>query len=142
MKTKQVNDDLLLHTLFRAAGSARRNRDEKPPRRHKGFGRFLDLLSEGKLTQKEIARRLEVSAQAVSETVKILEERGLIRKEKSESDRRAWCISITPKGEKHRKEAKKERQENAERFFAVLTEKEKAELDRLLTKLLPKEDEK
>ena len=140
MKKSKEQDEKLLRLLFRTAGSARRRREEKAPRRRKGFGQYLDLLHGEKLTQKEIAERLSVRPQSVSETVRILEERGLVVKEKCPEDRRAHRISITPAGERHREEARRDREENAAHFFARLQEEEKETLRRLLEKLAFEEE--
>ena len=105
-------------------------------RKPSGMGHVLDLVhKEDGLSQQEIAARLEIRPQSVSEALTRLEERGLIRKETDAQDRRVTRIYITPEGIAHRVELAKLRTAHAEAFFAVLTEEEKAVFASLLRKL-------
>ena len=55
----------------------------------------------GALTQKELAQHEQVSQAAMSNLVKMLRKRGLVRCDKSERDSRATLVSLTPKGRRH-----------------------------------------
>lgn len=101
--------------------------------KHRGFGYVLDLLSETNgISQQQIADALGIRPQSVSEAITVLEERGFIRKETSEKDKRVTLIYITEAGQAHASELAQERKAHAERFFSVLSDEEK---DTLLTKI-------
>ena len=76
-----IQDGELLKLLMRTAASARRDRGgegekKKPCSHHRGYGHLLDLLSlERGLCQQEIAERLGVRPQSVSEAIAALLER-------------------------------------------------------------------
>lgn len=106
---------------------------KRPPR---GFGHILDLLSvdEG-MRQQQIAECLGIRPQSVSEAISAMESRGYIRRETSPSDRRVTLIYLTEEGLVRRAEIAGEREIHAKSFFAVLSDGEKEELNRLLEKL-------
>ncbi len=55
----------------------------------------------GALSQKELANHEQVSQAAMSNTIKKLRARDLVRCDKSESDARSLLVSLTPKGRRH-----------------------------------------
>ena len=129
----------LMHSLRRTMSAMRRH-----PRGHgghhhgkpRGFGHILELLAAGDgVSQQQLADRLGIRPQSVSEAVTLLEKRGFARKEASEKDRRVTLIYITGEGRAHAAELAGERKDHAERFFAVLTREEKETLLNLLNKL-------
>ena len=100
------------------------------------MGHILELLRrEDGLSQQEIAERLGIRPQSVSEAVARLEGRGLLRKMPDERDRRVTRIFITEAGIARRQEIARLRQAHAQSFFEVLTEEEKVCLAGLLQKL-------
>lgn len=106
---------------------------KRPPR---GFGHILDLLSvEEGMSQQQIAGCLGIRPQSVSEAILALENRSYIRKEASASDRRVTLIYLTEEGAQRREELAVERELHAKKFFSVLDDSEKEELNRLLEKL-------
>lgn len=105
-------------------------------RRARGAGHILELLMEQSgISQQEIADKLGIRAQSVSEAVAVLEERGHIRRVASPDDRRVTLIHLTESGHTHAEILAQERKAHAEEFFAVLTAGEKETLRALLTKI-------
>ena len=142
-----IQDGELLKLLMRTAASARRDRGgegekKKPCSHHRGYGHLLDLLSlERGLCQQEIAERLGVRPQSVSEAIAALLERGMIRKEETEDDRRKALIFLTAAGEEQRAALARDRALRAERLFAGLDDAEREALYTILTKLLDAQKE-
>jgi DNA-binding MarR family transcriptional regulator len=64
-----------------------------------------------------------------------LEKLGLVERERSPDDRRAYEISLTPEGGKALKELQAEAREYGKEFFRALTPKEQEQLNLLLLKL-------
>ncbi len=62
------------------------------------FAIFFTLDKYGKLTMSEIASNLGVTQSAISQTVSILEKRGLIKIESQETDKRTKVVSFTENG--------------------------------------------
>lgn len=106
------------------------------PKGPRGFGRILRVLSETEgLSQIEIAEKLDIRPQSVSEAVHKLEALGFVRREFSDADRRKVVIFLTEKGAMQRAEVQERREYRAAQLFGMLTEDEKAELLRLLKKV-------
>ena len=101
-----------------------------------GMGRILDQLSETEgIGQIQLAEKLEIRPQSVSEAVRHLVEKGFARKELCGDDRRAVRIFLTEEGAIFRAEMQEMREYRLGRRFAALTDDEKQELLRLLKKL-------
>ena len=129
----------LIKNVMRIASNSRRKHHEAQegnPRRCRGFGHILDLLSKHDgLSQRQIADMLDIRPQSISEAIATLEERGLIRKEVNEQDRRGLLIYITEEGLHMRTELLNERVQNAKRIFSSISEEEKRRLLELLEKV-------
>ena len=142
-----IQDGELLKLLMRTAASARRDRGgegekKKPCSHRRGYGHLLDLLSLDRgLCQQEIAEGLGVRPQSVSEAISALLERGMIRKEETENDRRKALIFLTAAGEEQRAALARDRALRAERLFAGLDDAEREALYTILTKLLDAQKE-
>lgn len=137
-----ISEQYLMRNLMRTCAVVRRphksSSDEKSvgKKTPRGFGHILDLLSvEEGMSQQQIADTLGIRPQSVSEAIVAMESRGCIRKETSASDRRVTLIYLTAEGAQRREELAREREIHARRFFSVLDEAEKKELNRLLEKL-------
>lgn len=106
--------------------------------RHKNMAqdRVIELLGNhgDKMSQKEIQSRLGIRAGSVSELISKLDNRGLVRKEKSEEDKRAVNIVLTDKGKEEYAEIVKI-QDGYEGLFDVLSEEECRSLNDILEKL-------
>lgn len=62
-------------------------------------GAVLSVLVNGEgRTQKEVAARLGLNESAMTPMVARLTRLGYVQRKKSTSDRRAWCLTPTPKG--------------------------------------------
>ena len=132
-------EDEIMKCIVRIVSNSRRKHcqtQEKVPHRCRGFGRILELLSRyDGLSQRQIADMLDIRPQSISEAIATLEERGLIRKEINEQDRRGLLIYITEDGLKMQTELYNERVRNAKRIFASISEEEKQTLLGLLEKV-------
>lgn len=106
--------------------------------RHKNMAqdRVIELLGNhsGRMSQKEIQNRLGIRPGSVSELISKLEHRGLIVKEKSEEDKRAFDIVLTKKGEEEFTLIKNSDDEYKD-LFSVLSEEERGMLNDILGKL-------
>ncbi len=108
---------------------------------HRGLGHVLEQLGEGEaISQRELADRLGIRPQSVSEAICILEERGLIERSLSPEDRRITLISITEEGLALRGRLAEERRDRAARLFGALSEEEKEQLAELLGKVIGSAD--
>jgi DNA-binding MarR family transcriptional regulator len=58
----------------------------------------LAKAAPGVYTQRELSERCEIDKTSMVAIVDDLEERGLLRRTRSETDRRAWIISLTDEG--------------------------------------------
>ena len=68
---------------------------------HHGQGRILlNIKSAGKITQANLARLMDVTPATVTNMLKPLEQRGLIRRETCTKTNRALIVSLEPKGKK------------------------------------------
>ncbi len=109
---------------------------EAAHREHKGYGRILCKLNPGEaISQKELAERLGIRPQSVSEALYVLAERGLIERSVCPEDRRVMLISLSEEGIAKKEKMLAHRENRAGRLFACLTDEEKAELFRLLKKI-------
>jgi DNA-binding MarR family transcriptional regulator len=65
----------------------------------------------------------------------VLEEKGLIERVRNSEDRRSYEIRLSPEGRRVLTQLRRKARAHGDRFFAPLTEGEREELHRLLTKL-------
>lgn len=84
----------------------------------------------------DVAESLRIAPRSATEVVDILEYRGYVERTPHPHDRRATMVVATPKGRDVRAEIDRARQADAESFFAVLSDRERAALGRTLGKLL------
>lgn len=100
-----------------------------------GKGKIIHILAKREsLTQKELQDILEIKPGSVSEIISKLEDKGLIKRQKDEEDKRKVVLHITEQGKKFAKEHLERK--NSENIFAGLTEDEQEQLKTLLKKLL------
>jgi DNA-binding MarR family transcriptional regulator len=86
------------------------------------------------MTQKELQDILRIQPGSLSEIVAKLEEKGLVRRQKDEEDRRRSVIELTETG---REEALlQERQDDGSPTFGALNEQEQEAMKAMLRKLL------
>lgn len=109
--------------------------------RHKAEGkgsqrRVLGFLHErGPMTQQQILEEMGVRASSLSELLGKLEAAGLVTKEKSESDKRNYNVSISPEGIAALEQMQRQYDEMVSEMFSVLEKEEKTQLAGLLDKL-------
>lgn len=98
-------------------------------------GMLMILAAEEPIAQHELGERAGVDPSTMVARMDALEELGLVERVRSASDRRSYEIRLSPEGRKVLKQLRRRTKAYADRFFAPLTEDERSELHRLLTKL-------
>ena len=98
--------------------------------------RVLEDAEAGRIRMGELSAVLGVTARNVTTIVDGLEREGLVMRMPDPKDRRAILLALTPKGQEHIAGVYAMHYEAAERFFAALDTAERAELLRLLNKIL------
>ena len=102
-----------------------------------GHGKLLHALEQdGPMTQKELAARLEIRPQSLTEALVRLEQLGFITRTRSEKDKREQFVHITETGRAHSQKLQTLRRQTAEKVFCGLTEAEKQQLAALLGKVI------
>ena len=141
---KKTVDELLLEQIMKAPHSVRRKMFELPfPRPFFLRERLLiaaESYEEG-VRQKTLAEDLDISQAAVSELVSKLEKDNYLTREADQSDKRATLIKLTELGKARAAELADERNERFSSLFTNLTDKEKAQLEKLLEKLTADDEE-
>lgn len=95
------------------------------------------LLQRGPMRPGDLSDQLHIAPRSVTEVVDTLQERGLVERQPDPTDRRATQLVLTPAGHEIGQAIRTARTADAERFFAVLTETDRAHLRRILRKLTP-----
>lgn len=107
-------------------------------RRHgHGHGKILHALDmcDG-MSQKELAARLEIRPQSLTEALLRLEQEGLISRTRSERDKREQFVSITPAGRERAQRVYEVRRQAMDLLFSGLEDEEKEQLNALLEKIV------
>lgn len=99
------------------------------------FGMLMILAAEEPIAQHELGSRAGVDPSTMVARMDALEEKGLVQRVRSSGDRRSYEIRLSPEGRKLLGQLRRKAKVHGDRFFAVLTEDERAELHRLLAKL-------
>jgi DNA-binding MarR family transcriptional regulator len=94
----------------------------------------LSVFAEGEGVD-TLARALSLSHSGAVRLVDQLADRGLVRRSRNRSDRRAVALELTPKGRREAAKIADARSEALERALAPLTESERVRLGDLLGKL-------
>jgi len=111
---------------------------ENTDKRHgHGHGKILHALdvSDG-LSQKELAERLEIRPQSLTEALLRLEQEGYISRTRSAKDKREQFVQITPQGRERAHQVYEVRRQALDLLFSGLEEAEKEQLNALLEKLI------
>ncbi len=95
----------------------------------------LDRCDRGCMSQRELARRLDIRSASVSELLAKMEESGLIKRMPDPHDRRVVLVRLTEKGRNEAKHVADQRKKANEDLFAVLDDEEKDQLESILDKL-------
>ena len=113
--------------------------------RHGLHPMHLGLLSivdaEGPISQQELGNVMGVDPSTMVARMDALEHGGLIERRRSDEDRRAYEISLTPKGRKTLERLRSEAGDWAKHFFRALTPSEQKQLNALMLKLAETVDE-
>ena len=99
------------------------------------FGVLEALLHLGPLCQKEIAQKLLVSGGNITMVIDNLEKRGLVKRIRSEQDRRYFNVQLTKEGESLIKDIFPEHVKTIVKEFESLTQEEQITLRNLSRKL-------
>jgi len=99
------------------------------------FGMLTIIEAEEPISQQELGRRVGIDPSTMVARMDVLEQRGLIERARSTDDRRSYEIRVSDAGRKLLVELREEARVHGERFFAPLTQDERAQLHALLTKL-------
>lgn len=133
LKQEKVAGKLIeFDMVHRVADKAtHRNSDEDGKFMFQGQGKILLALSQNNgLSQKELAKRLDLTAQSTAEFVNKLVKKNLVTKEKSTTDRRMTIIRITDLGRQTTNV-----ESSVPEFLNVLTDEELDQLANILTKI-------
>lgn len=108
---------------------------------HRGQGRILALLKlKPQISQKELAKILDMRPQSLGELLEKLEKGGYITRKPSEKDQRVMNVSLTEAGRKLAEQ--NEQEEDEGQLFAALDEQELANLNEYLDRLIATLEEK
>ena len=127
-----------MDALFRRAyHSIAGARQETARRGGHGHGKILHALEqEDCMTQRQLAERLEIRPQSLTDALLRLEQEGWIVRARSERDRREQTVSITPSGRARSEELRALREQAAHKLMAGLSDSEKEQLGTLLSKII------
>jgi DNA-binding MarR family transcriptional regulator len=99
------------------------------------FGLLSILDAEGPVSQQKLGGQLGIDPSSMVARMDALEKLGLVERDRSPDDRRAYEISLTAEGRKALKQLRVEASEHGKEFFRALTPKEQEQLNMLLLKL-------
>ena len=94
------------------------------------------LMRHGAARPGALAKHLGIAPRSATEVVDALQGRGLVRRETDPDDRRATLVVVTDAGRELAAAVRKARVAEADRAFAGLPDADRAELERLLRRLL------
>jgi DNA-binding MarR family transcriptional regulator len=98
-----------------------------------GHGRALGVLTRhGPLRPSALAEHLRIAPRSATEVVDGLQERGLVERRPDPADRRATLVALTAQGERVGAAIQAARAAEAERFFGDLSDRDRADLARIL----------
>lgn len=99
------------------------------------FGLLTVLEADGPIAQHDLARRTGIDPSTMVARMDLLEERGLVERRRSSDDRRSYEISLNAAGRRTLKALRSDAAKSGEAMFAPLSEREREQLHRLLTKM-------
>lgn len=106
-----------------------------------GNGRLLhELAKNDELPQKELARRLEIRPQSLTEALGKLEQAGYIVRKRSQTDKREQYVYITDLGRERSQKLREMRLQVATEMFGCLSDEEKETMYNLLTRVMESEN--
>lgn len=112
-----------------------RDNDMRPNVR-KGQSQCLYIINRmGEINQRRLAEILNIRPTSLSETVKRLEEKGMINRIPDENDKRTYVISLTEKGDEEIEQIRKSYASEHKEWLDVLTIEELETFFEILTKI-------
>jgi DNA-binding MarR family transcriptional regulator len=93
------------------------------------------LLRQGPLRLNELSEQLRIAARSTTEVVDALQDRGLVERRPDPQDRRATLVAPTDEGMRVGDAIRASRDAEAEAYFSILSEEERADLAGILRKL-------
>ena len=90
------------------------------------------VMEAGAMRPSALAERLHIAARSATEVVDALEARGLVERTPDPDDRRATLVRPTDAARGELAEVDRVRRRQSERFLAVLNERDRKSLDRIL----------
>ena len=127
-----------LDAAFRRAfySAAEQQDDTFSSDRGHGHGKILRALEQSDgMTQKELAERLGIRPQSLTDALVRLEQQGAITRTRSERDKREQLVRITELGREQSRRVAELHQKAARMVLSDLTEEEKQQLLSILNKL-------
>lgn len=106
------------------------------PHQSRALGVVARHGDDGDLRLADLADHLGIARRSATEVVDALEERGLIERTPSPTDRRAIVLRLTDEGRRLRSDIERSRAEQGDQFFGALSTDEAATLAALLRKTL------
>lgn len=135
MKTSQRLEQLI-YELFKKLYLENKNN------RHMSQGKILKILyKKGDISQKEIQDMLHVKSGTISESINKLEKKGLLIRQNDKVDRRKKVLHLTEDGKINVETHSALYQKEIIQFFEILNDDEKKELEKILKKLLERNDD-
>lgn len=124
-------DERLIHNLRRCGHYLRHNTEEKGSQR-----RVLFLLHRrGPMSQKDLLEAMGVRAGSLSELLSKLEAKDCITREKSETDKRNYNVTITPVGLETLEDLQQQYHASMANLLSGFPEEDKKTLNHLLEQL-------
>lgn len=115
---------------------------ENKNNRRMSQGKILKILyKKGDMSQKDMQDLLNVKSGTISESINKLEKKGLLIRQNDEEDLRKKVLHLTESGKKDVEIHSLLYQKEIIQFFEILNEDEKNELEKILKKLLRKDDD-
>jgi DNA-binding MarR family transcriptional regulator len=87
------------------------------------------------VSQANLARATASDPTLMGRVLETLIDRGWVRRERSEDDRRQYVLELSAAGQRARKRVESARRQVAERMVAALTDKDLADFDRIANKV-------
>lgn len=97
---------------------------------------LMTLRELGKCSQSAIQQELKIDHAAVTRHLKILEEKGYVRRERNQANNREVFVQLTEKAEKELSRCEQEHQASAQLLYPALSDQEIRQLSELLSKLI------
>src|SRR4051794_23407350 len=99
------------------------------------FGMLQILEAEEPISQQDLGRRAGVDPSTMVARMDVLDENGLVERARSAEDRRSYEIRLSAKGREALTRLRKAAKATGDEVFGVLSDKERATLQKLLVKL-------